>query len=203
MKVFFLVAMVGHIICGISDCLITYAPHGKILLTNFKDYEKSKVAFKDMPLKNLNLAMLLGFVALTMQTFGYLEVCNWIKQYSNTMYWTMYVSALVIFVSLTSHHMFCCLAEWFFVRLDRTKQSLDAVWEFFKTTAYTMYVGYVAILVYYITMLIAIASGVTELPKLACLLTPIPLALVIVPTKAPAKANIVCAITFLAMFILT
>lgn len=45
MKVFLLIAMVGHAICGVSDCLITYTPHGKVLLTNFKDYEQSKVSF--------------------------------------------------------------------------------------------------------------------------------------------------------------
>ena len=41
-KIFMVLALIGHVFCGISDCLLTYAPNGKVDLTNFKDYEKSK-----------------------------------------------------------------------------------------------------------------------------------------------------------------
>ena len=51
-KIFMVMALIGHILCGISDGFLTYAPNGKVDLTNFKDYEKSKVAFHGMPLKN-------------------------------------------------------------------------------------------------------------------------------------------------------
>ena len=32
-KIFMLMALAGHILCGISDCLLTYAPNGKVDLT--------------------------------------------------------------------------------------------------------------------------------------------------------------------------
>ena len=48
-KIFMVMALIGHILCGISDGFLTYAPNGKVDLTNFKDYEKSKVAFHGMP----------------------------------------------------------------------------------------------------------------------------------------------------------
>ena len=63
-KIFMVMALIGHILCGISDGFLTYAPNGKVDLTNFKDYEKSKVAFHGMPLKNLSVAMLLGVCAV-------------------------------------------------------------------------------------------------------------------------------------------
>lgn len=138
MNVFFLLAVIGHILCGVSDCLLTYAPNGKVSLTDFKDYNKSSVSFKSMPLRNLNIAMLLGFIAMVLEIFGYLEICNWIHNYSTTLYWIMYSSTLIMFVSLTLHHLFCCLCEWFFVRLNLTKEALNSVWDFFKTTVYTI-----------------------------------------------------------------
>ncbi len=45
-KIFMILALIGHIFCGISDGFLTYAPNGKVDLTNFKNYDKSKVAFQ-------------------------------------------------------------------------------------------------------------------------------------------------------------
>lgn len=75
-KIFMVMALIGHILCGISDGFLTYAPNGKVDLTNFKDYEKSKVAFHGMPLKNLSVAMLLGVCAMTLEIFGYIALCD-------------------------------------------------------------------------------------------------------------------------------
>ena len=45
MKFMLLLGLIGHIFCGASDCLLTYAPNGKVNLTDFKDYEKSRFRF--------------------------------------------------------------------------------------------------------------------------------------------------------------
>lgn len=34
-KIFMVMALIGHILCGVSDCFLTYAPNGKVGLTNF------------------------------------------------------------------------------------------------------------------------------------------------------------------------
>ena len=72
MKFMLLLGLIGHIFCGASDCLLTYAPNGKVNLTDFKDYEKSSVSFRGMPLKNLTIAMILGVAAMTLELFGIL-----------------------------------------------------------------------------------------------------------------------------------
>ena len=202
MNVFFLLAVIGHILCGVSDCLLTYAPNGKVSLTDFKDYNKSSVSFKSMPLRNLNIAMLLGFIAMVLEIFGYLEICNWIHNYSTTLYWIMYSSTLIMFVSLTLHHLFCCLCEWFFVRLNLTKEALNSVWDFFKTTVYTMYTGYLAMLVFSIAFFIAVVTDITSLPRWACIFNLLPLAIVTLPTKLPAKANVMGVVMFIGLLIL-
>ena len=43
-KIFMIMALVGHVFCGISDCLLTYAPNGKVDLASFKDYKKTSAA---------------------------------------------------------------------------------------------------------------------------------------------------------------
>lgn len=41
MKLLLLLAMAGHILCGVTACLFTYGPNGKVDLTALGDYEKS------------------------------------------------------------------------------------------------------------------------------------------------------------------
>ncbi len=202
MKLFLAMGLVGHILCGISDCLLTYAPNGKIKLTDFKDYDKSSVSFRGMPLKNLSIAMILGVAAMTLELFGYMQLCNYMREYSPVYYWIMYASALVMFISLPLHHIICCLCEWFYVRMGLTREALASVWDFFKCTVYTMYIGYLAMIVFAVALLIGIATGQTALPGWAALFTLLPIAVVVLPTKLPAKANVIGAVMFLAMLFL-
>ena len=102
-KIFMMMALIGHILCGISDYLLTYTPNGKVDLTNLKDYEKSKISFKEMPLKNLSIAMVLGVCAMTLEVLGYLALCDWMCQYSKTYYLIMFCSTLVMFINLSLH----------------------------------------------------------------------------------------------------
>ncbi len=202
MKAFLCMALAGHILCGISDYLLTYAPNGKVNLSDFKDYDKSHEAFRGMSLKNLAYAMVLGVIAMTLEIFGYLAICDYVEQFSKPIYMIMYAATLIMFISLSLHHLFCCLCEWFFVRLDLTKEALGAVWDFFQTTAYTMYAGYIAMVVFAAAFLIAVVTGQTQLPRWACVFNLLPLAVVILPTKLPAKANIIGAVMFTGLLVL-
>lgn len=201
-KIFMVMALIGHILCGISDCFLTYAPNGKVNLANFKDYKKSKESFQGMPLKNLSIAMVLGVAAMTLEIFGYLAVCDWIRQYSETYYLIMYIATLVMIINIALHHLFCCLVEWFFIKLNLTEEALKAVWDFFKATSYTMYMGYLGMIVFSAAFLIAVVTGSTSLPAWACIFNLLPLAIVIMPTKLPAKANVMGAIMYAGLIVL-
>ena len=199
MILFFIFAIIGHMLCGISDCLITYAPDGKVNLINFKDYENTSTAFARMPLKNLSRAILLGVLAMTLEIFGYLALCIWMKDYSTVYYWIMYAATLIMFISIALHHMICCIVEWFFVKLNRTSEALTAVWDFFQDTRYTMYIAYLAMIVFAVAFFLAVVTGKTSLPAWACIFNLLPIAIVILPTKLPAKANIIGALMFIGL----
>lgn len=199
MKVLLLVGLVGHILCGISDCLLTYAPNGKVNLADFKDYEKTSTALRGMSLKNLSIAILLGVIAMTMELFGYMALCDYMKGYSPVYYWLMYIAAVIMFISLPLHHTICCLSEWFFVKLKLTREALEGVWDFFKSTAYTMYIAYLAMIVFSVAFLIGVLTGQTDLPRWAAIFNLLPLGILILPTKIPAKANVIGAVMFLGL----
>ena len=70
MKIAFLLAIAGHLLCGVSDCLLTYLPHGRFRFEDMKDNGKLSAAFRDLPLRNPLLSMLLGCLAMFLFGFG-------------------------------------------------------------------------------------------------------------------------------------
>ena len=63
-KILMLIALFGHLLCGICDCLLIYTPSGKFGFQLMKDNDKMREAFRTMPLRNPMLSMLLGVLAV-------------------------------------------------------------------------------------------------------------------------------------------
>lgn len=201
-KTTLLLACVGHILCGVSDCFLSYTPKGRLNLKEISDSQKMNRMFADMPLNYPMLSMLLGVFALCVAVFGYLGLSNWISQYSTVYAAIMYISSLLYFILIVTHHVFFGTVEWFYIRLGRSDEARDAVLEFQKKTIITMYAGYAALLVFALTLFIAVITGNTALPRWACVFNVLPLFLAILPTKLPAKGNIASAIMFLGLLFL-
>ena len=57
-------------------------------------------------------------------------------------------------------------------------------------------------LVFAVAFLIVVVTGKTGMPRWACIFNLLPLAVVILPTKLPAKANVIGAGMFLGLLFL-
>lgn len=200
-KYILLVAFVGHILCGISDCFLSYSRKGRL---NFRDIDKpDKMAemFKDMPLSFPLISMLLGTMAITLFSFGYFYLCVWMKMFSVVASGIMFVSVVIFLIPIVTHHVFCGVVEWMYIRLDRKNEVRTAVLEFQKKTILTMIVGYIGIAVYTVTLFLMVVMGRTNLPIWACIFNTLVIMIALMPTKLPAKGNIAGAIMCLGLFI--
>jgi len=64
-KVLFLVAVTGHLLCGCCDCLITYVPGGKKFdFKQMSDNKEMSETFAKMPLRNINISICHGSPAV-------------------------------------------------------------------------------------------------------------------------------------------
>lgn len=199
LKFVLLLACAGHILCGITDCLLTYSPKGRLDFRNIKDPDKMREMFADMPLTFPMRSMLLGVFALLAMSFGYVGLTCWMGQYSQVYSIIMFVSTLVFFIPILPHHVFCGAVEWFYIRLGRTDEARDAVLDFQKKTTISGIVGYVGLLVFAAALFIAVITGVTPLPRWACIFNTLPIFLLLSPTKLPAKGNIAGMAMFLGL----
>ena len=203
LKIVLFIAFIGHILCGICDCLLGYSPSGRLDLKGaLKSSDKMKEVFKDYPIKWSLVSIMLGVFAITMFGFGYLELSQWMEEYSQVASLVMYISAVIFLISIVVHHIICGLVEWLYVRLGKTDEAREVALEFQMKTIATMIVGYLGLAVFLVTLFIMVVTGKTSLPQWTCVINTLPLMLLLTPTKLPAKGNIAGAIMYLGLFIL-
>ena len=158
--------------------------------------------FADMPLSWPLMSVLLGVYAITAFGFGYLGLSRWMEEFSRTASVIMYISSVVFLISIVVHHIICGLVEWLYIRMGRTNEARQAVLEFQAKTIVTMVIGYLGLASFVITLFIMVSVGKTTLPQWACVLNTLPVMLILLITRLPAKGNIAGAIMYLGLFIL-
>ncbi len=201
LKVFMILACLGHIVCGITDCMMAYSKSGRFDFTDAKDPEKMRSVFSEMPLLQIEMATLVGIFALFAAAPGYLSLSMWIAEYSKVSGNICFIASLFFVVLIVTHHGFCGAVEWFYIRLGRTDEALSAIMEYFKKTVITS-IAYAGLLVFSLIFFVLVVSGKTDLPWWAAVFNTFPIFLVLAPTKVPAKGNIANALMFLGMIIL-
>ena len=200
-KILLLVACLGHVLCCFCDRAITYTPHGRFNFNDLNDNKRLSVLFKDSSLKNQIFSILAGVLALIMACFGYFALYEYVGSYSSVYGTILLISFVLFIVAGTAHHVFCGVVEWFYVKMGRTEEARIAILEFFKKTISTMYVCYIGLLVFSITLFVAVVSGVTGLPRWACIFNVIPLFIAMFPFRIVGSFNIASAAAFLGLFV--
>jgi hypothetical protein len=198
MKTALIIAFIGHIICGVTDCMLAYTKDGRFEFSDVKDNKKMQKVFSSMSLKQMELAMLVGVFALFMASFGYIEISSWISESSPVIGQIMLIAAMFFIVLISAHHVLCGAVEWFYVKLGMTDEALKNVIDFFKRTSIAA-IAYVGLLVFDILLFVLVVTGKTDLPGWACVFNTIPAFLLLAPTKVPAKGNIANAFMFLGL----
>jgi hypothetical protein len=203
LKIVLLLAAIGHILCGVCDCLLCYSPSGRLdLKGGLKDADRMREVFQDMPPQWPFISIMLGVYAIAIFGFGYLELSKWMEQYSTAASTVMYISAVIFLLFIVVHHVICGLVEWFYIKLGRTEEARNVVLEFQTKTITTMVIGYLGLAVFVVALFLMVVSGKTSLPQWACIFNTLPFMVVLTPTKLLAKGNMAGAMMFIGLLIL-
>ncbi len=182
-------AALGHILCGVCDCLLTYTPNGRFHAADLADNDKMSALFDGMPLRRPVAATLLGVLALCMCFSGYASLAAYFAKGDGGLFGNILMaSAIVYFFFGVAHHVICGAIEWFYVKLGRTGQARDAIVEFFKKTSVTMAVCYLGTAVYCVTLFFALFNS-GAVPLWQCLINTIPIFLILSAFKLPGAGN--------------
>lgn len=111
--------------------------------------------------------------------------------------------AIGLFLSFgVAHHVFCGVAEWFYVRMGMTEDARQAVVKFFKDTSVTMAGCYLGLITLGVVLFISVVTGTTSLPQWACVINYIPFALLIMPFRIGGAGNWSGALMFFGLLLL-
>lgn len=200
-KVYLLLACLGHALCCICDRAITYTPNGRFAFGDLHDNAKLSALFDGAPLRNQLFSMLAGVLAMTLSSLGYIALYRYVEGYSTVCGTILLVSLVMLMVPGTAHHVFCGAVEWFYIRMGRTEESRQAITEFFKKTSSTMLVCYVGFAVFLVTLFVVVVSGMTGLPRWACIFNALPLFILMFPFRIVGSMNIASSAMFLGLFV--
>ena len=201
-KLLFILAILGHLLCGYCDCLLAYSPSGRFDFKQMQDNEKLASVLGKMPLKKPLLSILLGCLALLMCVPGYFAVCMWVSNYSVVYSTILLIAMAIFFVFVVAHHIFCGVTEWFYIRQGATEEARLTIMDFFKKTSIAMVLCYVGLFVFCVTLFIAVVSGATPLPQWACVFNTLPIFIVLSPFRIVGTGNWSGAIMFLGLLLL-
>ena len=199
-KILMLVAIAGHLLCGYCDCLLIYLPRGRFRVEDMKDVRKLAAAFEGMSPRAPLKSMLLGCLAMFLFFPGYLGLCHWMRAYSGLCAALMLAGCAIVATFGAAHHVFCGAAEWLFIRLGRTREALEIVNEFFRSTSVTLIVCYLGFLLFGGALFAAVVSGSTPLPRWACIFNILPLMLALFPFRIGGAGDWAGALMFLGLF---
>ena len=201
-KLLLLIALAGHLLCGVCDCWLTYLPNGRFQFGYMKDNQKLSSVFEGMPLRSAILSMVLGCLAMCMMFFGYLALALWMREISTAYASLMLLAVGLIFTFGIAHHVLCGVPEWLYVRLERTEEARQVITELFQKTSVTMFVCYAGFLIFGVALFAAVVSGLTPLPRWACVFNTTLLMLVLMPLRVGGSGNWAGAIMFLGLLLL-
>ena len=101
-----------------------------------------------------------------------------------------------------AHHVFCGVAEWFYIRFGMTEDALKGVTQFFKSTASTMIACYIGMLLAGVALFVPIVTEATPLPVWACIFNAVPLTLFFTPLRIGGTGNWCGAVMFAALLVM-
>ncbi|MBQ8087593.1 MAG: hypothetical protein IJ234_04115 [Clostridia bacterium] len=201
LKFLILLGLIGHLICWRCDCLLTYTPNGRFQFSDLKDSAQMAKTFDGFPLKRPMASMLLGVFSMLLSFWGYFGLYRWMADFSQTFALLILVPAVLFYFFGVAHHVFCGVAEWFYVRFGRTNEARKAALEFFKPTLPFMGVCYISLLTFAVSFFIAVVGGYTALPRWCCIWNLLPYFVCIAPFRVVGAANLACVWMFLGLLI--
>lgn len=197
-----LLTFIGHLALWHCDRIITYLDGGRFDFKAMGDNERLSKLMGNTELRYPMRSIVLGAFGMTAMFPGYLALCDWMRQFSGVYAALMCVGSIVCFLPGVAHHVFCGAVEWMYIRMGKTEEARKIIVEFFKKTSSTMIACFLGLLLFAVAFFIPVVTGVTSLPRWACVFNTLPLFLALSAFRIAGTGNLVGAIMFAGLFVL-
>ena len=203
-KFMLVLEMIGHALNMYCDRILAVFPNGKLTLKNLKDLCEGDHMAKLMAGVSEKIPMrsaILGAFSLFFQFLGYFALTAYIYSHSK-IYGSILFVSIVLFITIgTAHHVKYALSEYVFLKLGRNETAKSLMLDLFNSSPITRicYAGY---LVYIITLIVAIVTGVAAFPLWAVIFTILPVFIILFPFRIIGTLHIAAIASMLVWLIL-
>lgn len=198
LEIMLALGIAGHAINRWCDYVLAVYPNGKITIDTMNDVnDESKMAHlmkgtdPDLPFKSA----MYGVVSLFMEFLGYTAIALYISEYHRIFGGILFLCAALFAILGSGHHVKYALGVWMFIKGGCSKTSYQHLNELYNKIPVTKaaYIGYV---LFVVTLIAAIVSGVTPLPLWAVIFTVLPVFVAMIPFKIIGTLHFSAIITF-------
>ena len=204
MKIMLVLGIIGHAINMYCDRILCMFPNGTLRLKDIKTLgEGDKMArlmdgvSEAIPMRSA----ILGAFALMLQFLGYFALSGYIYQHSKLYGSILFVTITYFIVLGTAHHVKYALAEYVFIRLGRDEKAKSLMLDMYANTPVTR-TCYVSYLIFIITLIAAIVTGVAAFPIWAAVFTILPIFIIMFPFRIIGTLHIAASVSMLVWILL-
>lgn len=205
LRILLALGIAGHAINLYCDRILCVFPNGKLMLSNMKDIKEDGKMAKLMEGVSEKVPMrsaVLGAFALFLQFLGYFSIAAYIYEHSRAAGAVMFFSLSFFIIIGTAHHVKTALMEYVFLKLDRDERGKNLMLDMLNSAPVTRicFLGYI---VFVITLIVAIVTGIATFPIWAVIFTVLPLFILLFPFRIIGTLHISAMISMLVwMFLL-
>lgn len=204
LKIMLGLGIVGHALNMYCDRILSVFPNGTLKLEDIKTFGEGDKMTKLMDGVSEKVPMrstMLGAFSLMLQFLGYFSITAYVYEHSRLCGTILFFSIVLFIVVGTAHHVKYGLSEYVFLKLGRDEKAKALMVDMYKSAPITRicYVGY---LVFIITLIVAIVSGVAALPVWAVIFTVLPIFIALFPFRIIGTLHISAMVSMLAWMIL-
>lgn len=204
LKFMIALGILGHGINMYCDRILSIFPKGKLMMKNIQKIRKGDYAAKLMEGVSPSIPLrsgVLGIFAIVLEFFGYAALAAYGYQQARWLGVLLLVETTYSCIVSSAYHIKCGLAEYVFLKYDRTEKARDIMLDLMDSGAVlrTCFVAYVA---YLITLIVAIVTGVIGFPIWAVVFTVLPLFILLYPFQIIGTVHLSAMISMFVWLLL-
>lgn len=200
LQIMLLLGIVGHGLNMYCDRILSVFPNGTIKLASFNRIKEDGYAAKLMAGASPRVPMrsgVLGVFAIVLEFFGYAALSFYAYQRAPVYGGLLFVFAAFFAILAAAYHLKTALAEWAFLKYGMDARAKGMMLDLLECGAPTK-LCYFGAIGYYITLIVAIATGAMGFPLWALIFTVLPIVLVMVPLQILGTMHIASMVSMLA-----
>lgn len=200
LKLMLFAGIVGHAINMYCDRILSIFPNGTLKLTNIAKIREDGYAAKLMEGVSPSVPLrsgVLGVFSIVLEFCGYAALAAYAFEQSRGFGAVMFAGTSFTCIVSSAYHLKCGLAEYMFLKYGRDEKAKEMMLDLMDCGP-ALRSCYFGLLLYLITLMIAIVTGAIGFPLWALLFTVLPIFILMFPLQIVGTLHIAA---MLSMFV--